>query len=84
LRSPEFPSIEAVVGALVNELAGVEREITVVLDDYHLIGSEPVHDTVSFLIEHLPGNVHLVISSRTDPPPLEAARAGSDNRAACR
>ena len=64
------------VGALINELAGVPREITVVLDDYHLITSEPVHEAVYFLIEHLPQNVGLVILSRTDPPlPLPKLRA---------
>lgn len=68
LRSPESPPVEAVVGALVNELAGVPQEITVVLDDYHVIYSEPVHQAVSFLLEHLPENAHLVVSGRTDPP----------------
>ncbi|MDQ3589466.1 MAG: helix-turn-helix transcriptional regulator, partial [Actinomycetota bacterium] len=76
LRSPELPPIQTVVGVLINELAGAEREITVVLDDYHLIGSEPVHEAVSFLIEHMPENVHLVVSGRTDPPlPLPKLRA---------
>jgi LuxR family transcriptional regulator, maltose regulon positive regulatory protein len=68
LRSPEFPPVEAVVGALINELADVRHEVTMVLDDYHVIHSEPVHETTSFLLEHLPENVHLVISSRADPP----------------
>ena len=76
LRSPQLPPVEAVVGALVNELARVERTISVVLDDYHLIDSETVHEAVSFLIEHLPKNVHLIISGRTDPPlPLPKLRA---------
>src|SRR3712207_5137021 len=76
LRSPDLPPIQTVVGVLINELAGSEREITVVLDDYHLIGSEPVHEAVSFLIEHMPENVHLVVSGRTDPPlPLPKLRA---------
>ncbi len=76
LRSPESPPIEAVIGTLVNELAGIEQEITVVLDDYHVIGSEAIHEATSFLLEHLPENVHLVISSRTDPPlPLPRLRA---------
>ena len=76
LLSPQPPAIEAVVGALINELAGAPREITVVLDDYHLITAEPVHEAVSFLIEHMPRNVHLVILSRTDPPlPLPRLRA---------
>jgi LuxR family maltose regulon positive regulatory protein len=68
LRSPEPPPVEAVVGALINELADLSREITIVFDDYHLIASEPVHEAVSFLLEHLPENVHLVVASRTDPP----------------
>ena len=61
---------------MINELAGVEQEITIVLDDYHLIGSEAVHEAVSFLLEHMPQNVRLVVSSRTDPPfPLPKLRA---------
>jgi LuxR family maltose regulon positive regulatory protein len=42
LRSPELPPIEPVVGALINELAGAEREVTVFLDDYHLIDTRCV------------------------------------------
>ena len=76
LRSPELPHVEAVVGALINELAGVPQEIFVILDDYHVIDSEPVHQAVSFLLEHLPENAHLVVSGRTDPPlPLPRLRA---------
>jgi LuxR family transcriptional regulator, maltose regulon positive regulatory protein len=76
LRSPEFPSFEAVVGALINELADVRDEPTIVLDDYHVIHSGPVHEATTFLLEHLPENVHLVISSRADPPlPLSKLRA---------
>src|ERR687897_1005294 len=43
LRSPEFPPVEAIVGALINELADARHEVTIVLDDYHVIHSEPVH-----------------------------------------
>jgi LuxR family maltose regulon positive regulatory protein len=76
LRSPEPPPVEAVMGTLVNDLANAHREVVMVLDDYHLIGSEPVHDAVSFLLEHLPENAHLIVSSRTDPPlPLPKLRA---------
>ena len=61
---------------MINELARVDQEISIVLDDYHLIISEPVHEAVSFLIEHMPENAHLVISGRTDPPlPLARLRA---------
>src|SRR5829696_7782101 len=77
LRLPEFPSVEAVVGVLINELADVRHEeVTIVLDDYHVIYSGPVHEATSFLLEHLPGNAHLVISGRADPPlPLAKLRA---------
>jgi LuxR family transcriptional regulator, maltose regulon positive regulatory protein len=76
LRSPEPPRIEAIMAALVNEIAALPGELTLFLDDYHMIDSEPVHEVVSFLLEHLPPNVHLVIASRIDPPlPLSRLRA---------
>ncbi len=76
LRSPQPPHVEAVVGTLVNELADLPREITIVFDDYHLIDSDAVHEAVTFLIEHLPENARLVIAGRTDPPlPLPKLRA---------
>ncbi len=76
LRSPESPRIEAITAALINELAALPEQLTLVLDDYHVIDSEPVYGVVSFLLEHLPPNVHLVISSRIDPPlPLSRLRA---------
>jgi LuxR family maltose regulon positive regulatory protein len=68
LRSPDPPPVEVTVGTLINELADLPHEIAMVLDDYHLIGSQAVHEAVSFLLEHLPENAHLVVSSRTDPP----------------
>jgi LuxR family transcriptional regulator, maltose regulon positive regulatory protein len=79
LRSPEPPQMEAVLGALINELAELPGEVAVVLDDYHVIYSEPVHGVFSFLLEHLPPNVHLVISSRIDPP-LQLSRLRARNQ----
>jgi LuxR family transcriptional regulator, maltose regulon positive regulatory protein len=76
LRLPEVPSVEAVVGILINELVEVQHKVTIVLDDYHVIHAGPIHEATSFLLEHLPENVHLVISSRADPPhPLAKLRA---------
>src|SRR5215207_1567059 len=76
LRSPEPPRMEAVLGALINELADLPVEVVVVLDDYHVIDSEGVHRIVSFLLERLPEGAHLVVSSRIDPPlPLARLRA---------
>ena len=76
LRSPEPPRIEALAGALVNEVAGLPGGLDLVLDDYYAIDSEGVHRIVTILLEHLPEGAHLIISSRVDPPlPLARLRA---------
>ena len=50
---------------------------TLVLDDYHVIDSKPVDtDALTFLLEHLPPQMHLVIATREDPNlPLARLRA---------
>jgi LuxR family maltose regulon positive regulatory protein len=71
-------SFEGLVTALINELAADPgpEEVLLVLDDYHLIDSGPVHESVAFLLENLPPGLRVVISSRTDPPlPLARLRA---------
>ena len=70
LGPPSPPSFEGLVTALVNELAarlGAD-EVPLVLDDYHLVGSQPVHASLGFLLEHLPPGLHPVLASRADPP----------------
>jgi LuxR family maltose regulon positive regulatory protein len=68
LRSPEPPAAEAVLAALMNELALAPADLFLVLDDYHVITSPAVNGAVTFLLENLPPNLHLIISSRADPP----------------
>jgi LuxR family maltose regulon positive regulatory protein len=68
LQGAQPSSFEAVVTALVNELAGVAEELVLVLDDYHLIQAPPVHASLGFLIDHLPPQLRLVVASRADPP----------------
>ena len=76
LDAPQPPPVNVVMGALVNDLAEIPREAVVFLDDYHVVDSGPVHEAVSFLLEHMPENVHLVIAGRSDPPlPLPRLRA---------
>jgi LuxR family transcriptional regulator, maltose regulon positive regulatory protein len=79
LRSPEPPHIETMTAALINELAALPEEPTLILDDYHVIDSEPVHRILSYLLEHLPSNAHLIISSRIDPP-LQLSRLRARNQ----
>jgi ATP/maltotriose-dependent transcriptional regulator MalT len=72
-RSPQPPPIEAVLTALINEMAALPVPAVLVLDDYHLIEAEPIHDLLSLLLEHLPPQIHLILATRADPP-LRLAR----------
>ncbi|QAY73683.1 helix-turn-helix transcriptional regulator [Agromyces protaetiae] len=68
------PAPEAVVDLLINRLQS-GPPITLVLDDLHLIDDATVHDGLSYLVEHLPSQVHLVVATRADPPlPLARLR----------
>jgi LuxR family transcriptional regulator, maltose regulon positive regulatory protein len=76
LTTPGNVAVDAVVTALINELAGRGDEITLVLDDYHVIVEHQIHHGVSFLLGHLPPGLRLVIAGRSDPPlPLGDLRA---------
>src|SRR6516225_4534913 len=69
LRGPQHPPPEAMATAVINELAALpaDGEVTLVLDDYHLIEASPVHESVAFLLDRLPPGLRLVVASRTDP-----------------
>src|SRR6266487_6909067 len=72
------PPIEDVLTSLLNALIQLPMETVLVVDDYHLIEAQPIHDALTYLVEHLPPNVHLVIASRSDPLlPLARLRARS-------
>jgi LuxR family maltose regulon positive regulatory protein len=73
LQSPQPPPAEAVLVSLINEVAAIPGSIILVLDDYHLIEARAIHDALTFLLEHLPSQLHLVIATRDDPP-LSLAR----------
>ena len=68
LQSPQPPPVETVLAALINEVTLLSEKIVLILDDYHLINSQPVHDGLQFLLENLPPQLHLVITTREDPP----------------
>jgi LuxR family transcriptional regulator, maltose regulon positive regulatory protein len=70
--------LEAAITALLNELAQANSGI-LVLEDYHVITSPQIHETLMFLLDHLPTTLHLVIISRQDPPlPLIRLSAAGD------
>jgi LuxR family maltose regulon positive regulatory protein len=67
LQSPQPPPTESILTSLINELAAIKVRIIVVLDDYHLIEAQPIHDALTFLLEYLPPRMHTVIATREDP-----------------
>ena len=76
LGVPQQASPEAILTSLINDLDTKVKEIILVLDDYHFISSQAVHEQVFFLLEHCPNSFHLVITSRSDPPvPLARLRS---------
>jgi LuxR family transcriptional regulator, maltose regulon positive regulatory protein len=75
LRSPQPPTVDYALTLLLNGLAALADPVTLVLDDYHAIKAQPIHDLVTFLIEHLPPTLFLILASRGDPPlPLARLR----------
>ena len=76
LQSRQPPSFEVILTALINEATETLVSIVMVLDDYQAIIDHSIHEAVIFLIDHLPSQMHLIISSRTDPPwPLARMRS---------
>src|SRR5215207_3471474 len=68
--------LEPVLTALSNEILELPRDFVLVLDDYHSVRPETIHDVLAFLLDHWPPPMHLVIAGRASPPlPLPTLRA---------
>jgi len=76
LRSSQPPPIETILTTLLNEINNIPDSFIFVLDDYHMIDDKSIDDVLTFLIEHQPPQMHLVIATREDPSlPLARLRA---------
>ena len=79
---PAPPSFQPLATALINEVAGrpdADETLLLVLDDYQVISSQLVHESLKFLLEHRPPGLHLALTSRSDPP-LALARLRADGQ----
>ena len=75
LQAPQQPTFEAALTLWINELSALDGQNVLILEDYHVISSPRIHESVAFLLDHLPASLHLVITTRTDPPlPLARLR----------
>ncbi len=76
LESPQPPPADSILTALLNEITTYPGNFALILDDYHVIDAEPVDKALTFLLEHQPSQMHLVIATREDPQlPLARLRA---------
>ena len=67
IQSPQPLPPESILTALLNEISTAPDAFVLVIDDYHLIDAAPVNDALTFLLDHLPPQMHLVIATREDP-----------------
>lgn len=67
LQSPYLPPTDAILTTLLNAIATIRQDMIFVLDDYHAIDSSEIDDALTFLLDHLPPQFHLVIATREDP-----------------
>jgi LuxR family maltose regulon positive regulatory protein len=75
LQAPQPPPPESLLTALLNDVAATPQPFVLVLDDYHLIHTLPIHQQLAYLLEHQPSHMRLVITTREDPPlPLSRLR----------
>ncbi len=70
ISSAQPAVMEPFMGAIINEImaAIASTPLVFILEDYHFIDSPVIHDGLNFLLDHLPPRMHLVITSRSDPP----------------
>jgi ATP/maltotriose-dependent transcriptional regulator MalT len=74
--TPGAGLVDVVLPLLVNDAAGLERRLVLVLDDFHLITNTEIQEGLAYLVERLPDSLHIAVATREDPPlPLGRLRA---------
>jgi LuxR family maltose regulon positive regulatory protein len=76
LQTQQAPPLRSVLQTLLNRLADQPEQFLLILDDYHLLTEQAIHTSLTYLLEHLPPQLHLLLATRADPPlPLALLRA---------
>lgn len=68
IQASQPPQMTSWLSTLINDLAAASEEVMLILDDYHVIEEPSIHTSLQFLLDHAPSRLHLVLSSRVDPP----------------
>ena len=76
LHTQQAPPLRSALQTLINRLTEQPEQFFLILDDYHLLTEQAIHTTLTYLLEHLPPQLHLILATRADPPlPLPLLRA---------
>ena len=76
LKAPQIPPFPSILTALINSMSSVSETCILVLDDFHLVDAASISNIVAFFLDHLPAQMHVVLSTRSDPPlPLSRLRS---------
>jgi LuxR family transcriptional regulator, maltose regulon positive regulatory protein len=74
--TPGTGLVDVVLPLFLNDVAGLDKALVLVLDDYHVITNTEIHEGLAYLVERLPESLHVVVATREDPPlPLGRLRA---------
>jgi LuxR family maltose regulon positive regulatory protein len=68
LQSSQVALVKSVLTALINVLLEDDQQVVLVLDDYHLITNPEIHQSILYLVQHIPPQLHLILATRSDPP----------------
>ncbi len=68
LQYPAPPSVDTLLPELINEIAASSLPIALILDDFHTIKNRRINNTLTYFLDNMPPQMHLIISSRSDPP----------------
>ena len=75
LQTQQAPALHSVLQTLINRLSEQSVQFLLILDDYHLVNVQAIHRSLTYLLEHLPAQFHLILATRADPPlPLSLLR----------
>ncbi len=67
-QSAQPHAVDTALTMLLNEAAEIPDPFALILDDYHLVHFQPIHNAIAFLLEHLQPQMHLILITRADPP----------------
>jgi len=76
LESPQPPPAETLLTVIINDISSLKKSFVLVFDDYHLISSPGINNVLLFLLEHMPPQMHILMTTREEPDfPLSRLRA---------